>query len=1168
MKNVEMYIKERLRSKAVGRRVVALGCALSLLLSGGIFWKLHRTGSAETVPPVYCGLEEHTHEDACVEKTLICGMGEAHTHSDACYAEQQILNCTEEHEHTDACFSTEQTLVCSLPENEHVHTDACYETALVCGLEEHQHTTICYVAEKAPEFEGTDPLPSVNANDNAVEPAYDNVPQDGEPNAVDSATIYLFGSRNNNDRYGITARYTVWGLATKHAYFLLRERNQSMTITNDGIVRTEAENLWSVGANNVYGYFEDKAGNWWFYISGKDMSTVVNDGEGIKITANPFKKGTVYVDRVSTSVLDTSFIKVKIATGSSVNYEYRTVEVYKNGALVTRSASLPFPDRGDLDASQIVVTTSGKQAANCYYAGVSFPNGTSGTVYRLDYYDYSHNLNFDQNCSDTVTNMPSNQAQGASAASSKTFTIGSNTPVRTGYTFAGWSETPTGAVKYQPSGTITLTASNSTNGSTSNVTKTLYAQWTVNSYTASATAGTGIQSVSGSGTYNYNASVPFTATLKEGYIFDGWYNGSTKVSSNISYTFPMPASNVTYTATAKPQTYTIDFDYNGGIDAGELYEYMYNIESVRTLQKAPTKEGYTFVGWKLETAVGNWDAGLYPAEYSFSGKYGNVLFVAQWEQITYAVTYDANGGSNAPAAQSKIYGTALTLSSVVPVRTGYTFTGWNTAANGSGTAYASGASYTADANVTLYAQWAENTVTITYEAALGGTVSLSSETVGVVTGTLQGSTATANTGYTFAGWYDASGALVSGNASFKPTSKTAATYTAKFTENTVTITYKAETGGTVSPETETVGVVTGTVQGSTAAANDGYIFDGWYNAAGERVSSEATYRPEKATAAYTAKFKENVFTITYVAQGEGGSVAPTQETIGADAAINGSSATAQTGYRFSGWYVLNGDEYIKVADTSKLVPTERRNSTYYALFEPDYTVTKELSYTVRHIADGVLRDTETVTETVWLHTPVTALDIRDISLKDYLGYQYDSNSAALTLNDSVLIGSGTIADGGVIEVNYTAVESIVKVTMIVNGKLADKTLPFSGNIHWSCGDGSSDSLPFRLVDGADVSSAVIKAGVKLSVSLDSADSTYQLVSVTVNGVEYTDPDSLSDLPFVGGENTVAIAYERPDGPPDTGINIGSLTPMFVLLAITAVCGGALLVGKKRRDAEG
>lgn len=76
---------------------------------------------------------------------------------------------------------------------------------------------------------------------------------------------------------------------------------------------------------------------------------------------------------------------------------------------------------------------------------------------------------------------------------------------------------------------------------------------------------------------------------------------------------------------------------------------------------------------------------------------------------TYMVTYDGNGntGGSAPSAQTKTQGVALTLSGNTRslVKAGYTFAGWNTLANSSGTDYAAGASYTADANVTLYAKW-------------------------------------------------------------------------------------------------------------------------------------------------------------------------------------------------------------------------------------------------------------------------------------------------------------------------------------------------------------------------------------------------------------------------------------------------------------------------------
>jgi uncharacterized repeat protein (TIGR02543 family) len=77
---------------------------------------------------------------------------------------------------------------------------------------------------------------------------------------------------------------------------------------------------------------------------------------------------------------------------------------------------------------------------------------------------------------------------------------------------------------------------------------------------------------------------------------------------------------------------------------------------------------------------------------------------------SYVITYNANGGSGGPSEQAKTYNVNLTLSSSTPTRTGYTFTGWNTAANGSGTSYAAGGTYTANSAVTLYAQWVKSAV--------------------------------------------------------------------------------------------------------------------------------------------------------------------------------------------------------------------------------------------------------------------------------------------------------------------------------------------------------------------------------------------------------------------------------------------------------------------------
>lgn len=117
---------------------------------------------------------------------------------------------------------------------------------------------------------------------------------------------------------------------------------------------------------------------------------------------------------------------------------------------------------------------------------------------------------------------------------------------------------------------------------------------------------------------------------------------------------------------------------------------------------------------------------------------------------SYSVTYNANNGSGAPSSQTKWYGINLTLSTVKPTRTGYTFQGWATSSSGS-VAYASGATYTANSAVTLYAVWKAVTYTVKYNANGGsGAPSNQTKTYGV-TLTLS-STKPTRTNYNFKGW--------------------------------------------------------------------------------------------------------------------------------------------------------------------------------------------------------------------------------------------------------------------------------------------------------------------------------------------------------------------------------------------------------------------------------
>ncbi|GBU25512.1 hypothetical protein R83H12_02155 [Fibrobacteria bacterium R8-3-H12] len=103
----------------------------------------------------------------------------------------------------------------------------------------------------------------------------------------------------------------------------------------------------------------------------------------------------------------------------------------------------------------------------------------------------------------------------------------------------------------------------------------------------------------------------------------------------------------------------------------------------------------------IRIGVGNYSIGNYTAShYQLS-----VRCLQNPPLPTYTITYNANNGSGASAAQTKTHDIALTLSSITPTRTGYTFAGWNTVAGGGGTSYAAGASYTTNSDVTLYAQW-------------------------------------------------------------------------------------------------------------------------------------------------------------------------------------------------------------------------------------------------------------------------------------------------------------------------------------------------------------------------------------------------------------------------------------------------------------------------------
>ena len=173
-------------------------------------------------------------------------------------------------------------------------------------------------------------------------------------------------------------------------------------------------------------------------------------------------------------------------------------------------------------------------------------------------------------------------------------------------------------------------------------------------------------------------------------------NGVWKISS----------ATLNVTTNETDYNYTLAYNANGGSGApsnqtgsntGTSPYYTFTVSST-----VPTRTGYTFLGWSTSSSATS-------ASYTGGGSItvtssGTTTLYAVWKVNTYTVSYNANGGSGAPSAQTKTYNVSLTLSATVPTRSGYIFQGWATSSTGA-VAYQPSGSYTANAAVTLYAIW-------------------------------------------------------------------------------------------------------------------------------------------------------------------------------------------------------------------------------------------------------------------------------------------------------------------------------------------------------------------------------------------------------------------------------------------------------------------------------
>ena len=472
------------------------------------------------------------------------------------------------------------------------------------------------------------------------------------------------------------------------------------------------------------------------------------------------------------------------------------------------------------------------------------------------------------------------------------------------------------------------------------------------------------------------------AEAKPGYEFDGWYLNNTKIDgANAEFT-PVKGENevwvndTTYVAKFKEKAnVTISYvtDGNGTVsrDSDTVAPATGNVAEKVTAE--PISNEYRFVNWTVDGVEVSKNAELDVVTINLNAKengiYKATTFTANFEKkAKFDVTGTIDNGNVTNGSQKVIEGEP-SEAMVFTAENGYYIT--EVKVNGTAvTDLAENAeSYTFAAlekvmgNVTVEAVTAEKQSVINYTAEIGGYVSNTTEKFNGLTGTVKGSTATADNGYVFDGWYLNDVKVENAAETFvppMPTAGTEVTYVAKFEKEQVTINYVAVANGSVTPESETVEALTGLkvvngdvtdekLSGSVPTADRGYKFVGWTT---ERDSTDYIADLEEGNrlvprpindfytnATYYAHFEplEDVTLSFEVNDGTMGSISPAD-----DQKLNPETgkyetvtAEAKSGYEFVNWTDKATGEELTTDNKLSLIQPDAgwKDATYVANFK-------------------------------------------------------------------------------------------------------------------------------------------------------------------------------------------------------------------------------------------